>query len=116
VSIRVSLNKDSFHMMDESKFKLMKKTAFIINTSRGKVINEQHLISALKDKVIAGAALDVYEIEPISKSNPLTQMSQTILLPHIGSATFRTRSKMAEVAANNIVNFFNRKGIVHKIN
>ncbi len=116
VSIHVSLNKDSFHMIDESKFKLMKKTAFIINTSRGKVINEQHLISALEDKVIAGAALDVYEIEPISKSNPLTQMSQTILLPHIGSATFRTRSKMAEVAANNIVNFFNRKGIVHKIN
>jgi len=116
VSIHASLNKDSFHMIDESKFKLMKKTAFIINTSRGKVINEQHLISALKDKVIAGAALDVYEIEPISKSNPLTQMSQTILLPHIGSATFRTRSKMAEVAANNIVNFFNRKGIVHKIN
>jgi len=116
ISIHVSLNKDSFHMIDESKFKLMKKTAFIINTSRGKVINEQHLISALKDKVIAGAALDVYEIEPISKSNPLTQMSQTILLPHIGSATFRTRSKMAEVAANNIVNFFNRKGIVYKIN
>jgi len=116
VSIHVSLNKDSFHMIDESKFKLMKKTAFIINTSRGKVINEQHLISALEDKVIAGAALDVYEIEPISKSNPLTQISQTILLPHIGSATFRTRSKMAEVAANNIVNFFNRKGIVYKIN
>jgi glyoxylate reductase len=116
VSIHVSLNKDSFHMIDESKFKLMKKTAFIINTSRGKVINEQHLISALKDKVIAGAALDVYEFEPISKSNLLTQMSQTILLPHIGSATFRTRSKMAEVAANNIVNFFNRKGIVHRIN
>jgi len=116
VSIHVSLNKDSFHMIDESKFKLMKKTAFIINTSRGKVINEQHLISALEDKVIAGAALDVYEIEPISKSNPLTQMSQTILLPHTGSATFRTRSKMAEVAASNIVNFFNRKGIVHRIN
>ena len=116
VSIHVSLNKDSFHMIDESKFRLMKKTAFIINTSRGKVINEQHLISALEDKVIAGAALDVYEIEPISKSNPLTQISQTILLPHIGSATFRTRSKMAEVAANNIVNFFNRKGIVHRIN
>ena len=116
VSIHVSLNNDSFHMIDESKFKLMKKTAFIINTSRGKVINEQHLISALRNKVIAGAGLDVYEIEPISRSNLLTQMSQTILLPHIGSATFMTRSKMSEVAANNIVNFFNRKGIVHKIN
>jgi glyoxylate reductase len=103
-------------MIDESKFKLMKKTAFIINTSRGKVINEHHLISALRNKVIAGAALDVYEIEPIFRSNPLTQLSQTILLPHIGSATFITRSKMSEIAVNNIVNFFNSKGIVHKVN
>jgi glyoxylate reductase/gluconate 2-dehydrogenase len=116
VSIHVSLNKDSFHMIDESKIKLMKKTAFIINTSRGKVINEQHLINALRNKVIGGAGLDVYESEPISRSNPLTQFPQTILLPHIGSATFMTRSKMAEVAANNIVNFFNGRGIVHKIN
>lgn len=116
VSIHVSLNKDSFHMIDESKFKLMKKTAFIINTSRGKVVNEHHLISALRNKVIAGAALDVYEIEPIFRSNPLTQLSQTILLPHIGSASFITRSKMSEIAVNNIVNFFNSKGIVHKVN
>lgn len=116
VSIHVSLNKDSFHMIDESKIKLMKKTAFIINTSRGQVINEQHLIRAIRNKVIAGAGLDVYESEPISRSNPLTQFAQTVLLPHIGSATFKTRSKMAEVAANNIVNFFNGRGIVHKIN
>jgi glyoxylate reductase len=116
VSIHVLLNKDNFHMIDESKIKLMKKTAFIINTSRGKVINEQHLINALRNKVIGGAGLDVYESEPISRSNPLTQFAQTILLPHIGSATFMTRSKMAEVAANNIVNFFNGRGIVHKIN
>lgn len=116
VSIHVSLNKDSFHMIDESKIKLMKKSAFIINTSRGQVINEQHLINALRNKVIGGAGLDVYESEPISRSNPLTQFAQTVLLPHIGSATFKTRSKMAEVAANNIVNFFNGRGIVHKIN
>ena len=116
VSIHVLLNKDSFHMIDESKIKLMKKTAFIINTSRGQVINEQHLINALRNKAIAGAGLDVYESEPISSSNPLTQFAQTVLLPHIGSATFKTRSKMAEVAANNIVNSFNGRGIVHKIN
>lgn len=116
VSIHVSLNKDSYHMIDESKIKLMKKTAFIINTSRGQVINEQHLINALRNKVIGGAGLDVYETEPISSSNPLTQFAQTVLLPHIGSATFKTRSKMAEVAANNIVNFFNGRGVVHKIN
>ena len=115
VSLHVSLNKKSFHMIDESKFKLMKKTAFLINTSRGKVINEQDLINALRNNLIAGAGLDVYENEPISTSNPLTQMPQAILLPHIGSATFLTRSKMAEVAANNIVNFLIGKGIVHKI-
>lgn len=116
VSIHISLNKDSFHMIDESRIKLMKKTAFIINTSRGKVINEHDLIRALRKKLIAGAGLDVYENEPISKSNALTQLPQTVLLPHIGSATFITRSKMAEVAANNIVNFFKGNGIVHKIN
>jgi glyoxylate reductase len=116
VSIHVSLNKDSFHMIDKSKIKLMKKTAFIINTSRGKIINEQDLVRALRNKTIAGAGLDVYETEPISRSNPLTQLPHTVLLPHIGSATFMTRSKMAEVAANNMVNFFNGKGIVHKIN
>jgi lactate dehydrogenase-like 2-hydroxyacid dehydrogenase len=116
VSIHISLNKDSFHMIDESKIKLMKKTAFLINTSRGKVINEQDLIRAIRNNTIAGAGLDVYEREPISRSNPLTQLPQTVLLPHIGSATFMTRSKMAQVAANNIVNFFYGRGIVHKIN
>ena len=115
VSIHISLNKSSFHMIDESKIKLMKKTAFLINTSRGKVVNEQHLIKALKDKQIAGVGLDVYEDEPISTSNPLTHSPQTVLLPHIGSATFRTRSKMAEVSANNIVNSLIGKGTVYKI-
>jgi glyoxylate reductase len=115
VSLHVSLNKSSFHMIDESKFKLMKKTAFLINTSRGKVINEQHLIKAIKNKKIAGAGLDVYEDEPISASNPLISLPQTVLLPHIGSATFRTRSKMAEVSANNIVNSLIGKGTVYRI-
>lgn len=115
VSLHVSLTKSSFHMIDESKFKLMKKTAFLINTSRGKVINEQHLIKAIKNKKIAGAGLDVYEDEPISASNQLISLPQTVLLPHIGSATFRTRSKMAEVSANNIVNSLIGKGTVYRI-
>jgi phosphoglycerate dehydrogenase-like enzyme len=102
-------------MIDESKIKLMKKTAFLINTSRGKVVNEKHLIKALKDKLIAGVGLDVFEDEPISSSNQLINLPQTVLLPHIGSATFRTRSKMAEVSANNIVNSLIGKGTVYKI-
>lgn len=115
VSIHASLNKSSFHMIDESKINLMKKTAFLINTSRGNVVNEKHLIKALEDKQIAGVGLDVYEDEPISVSNPLIHLPQTVLLPHIGSATFRTRSKMAEVSANNIVNSLIGKGTVYKI-
>lgn len=115
VSIHVSLNKSSFHMIDESKIRLMKRTAFLINTSRGKVINEQHLIKALKYKLIAGVGMDVYEDEPISTSNQLIHIPQTVLLPHIGSATFQTRSKMAEVSANNIVNSLIGKGTVYKI-
>jgi glyoxylate reductase len=115
VSIHISLNKSSLHMIDESKIRLMKRTAFLINTSRGKVINEQHLIKALKDKQIAGVGLDVYDDEPISTSNPLIHIPQTVLLPHIGSATFQTRSKMAEVSANNIVNSLIGKGTVYKI-
>ena len=115
VSIHASLNKSSFHMIDESKINLMKKTAFLINTSRGNVVNEKHLIKALEDKQIAGVGLDVYGDEPISVSNPLIHLPQTVLLPHIGSATFRTRSKMAEVSANNIVNSLFGKGTVYRI-
>jgi phosphoglycerate dehydrogenase-like enzyme len=73
----------------------MKKTAFLINTSRGQIIYERDLIKALKNKWISGAALDVYEKEPISSSNPLLRMKNVIILPHIGSATYQVYSDIS---------------------
>ncbi len=81
----------------------MKKTAFLINTSRGKIINEKDLVIALKRKMIAGAGLDVFQKEPINSKNPITKMNNVILMPHSGSATVETRKKMAEIAIKNLV-------------
>ena len=104
IVICCSLNKDSFHIIDIEKIKNMKKTAFIINTSRGKLIKEKDLVFALKKKYIAGAALDVFEEEPIKQNNPLIKMKNVILRTHIGSASYDTRRKMSELAATNIIN------------
>lgn len=83
--------------------KKMKKTSFLINTSRGKIINEKDLVTALKRKMIAGAALDVFQKEPISSDNPIVKLDNVILMPHSGSATVETRKMMAEIAVKNLV-------------
>jgi glyoxylate reductase len=107
LSIHANLNKHSFHFFNEAKFRKMKNTAFVINTSRGQIIDQRALIKALRNRWIAGAGLDVYEKEPICSSNALLRMNNVIILPHIGSATYQTRSKMAKVAAENLLNILN---------
>ena len=102
VSIHVPLWDSTHHLFDTNAFNLMKRTAYLINTSRGPVVNESALVQALKDGQIAGAALDVYEREP--KINPgLIKLKNVILAPHIASATIETRTKMANMAATNLV-------------
>jgi len=81
----------------------MKNTAFLINTSRGKVVNEKDLVTALKQKIIAGAGLDVFQIEPMNKNHPLTKLENIVLAPHIGSSTKETRNKMAEITIKNLI-------------
>jgi glyoxylate reductase len=103
VSIHTTLNSASHQLIDSTKLRLMKKTAFLINTARGQVVKEVDLIRTLKHNQIAGAGLDVFETEPLPESNPLFKMKNVVLLPHIGSATYQTRSKMAEVAARNLL-------------
>ena len=103
VSIHTTLNKQSRHLIDSSKIRLMKKTAFLVNTARGQIVNEYDLVRALKAGQIAGAALDVFEKEPLPRTSPLLKMKNVVLLPHIGSATYGTRSKMAKVAAKNLL-------------
>ncbi len=102
VTIHVPLFKSTRHLIGKKELGIMKKTAYLINTSRGPVIDERALVSALKKKQIAGAALDVYEKEP--RLTPgLTKLDNTILTPHTGSATIEARKGMSVAAARNIM-------------
>ncbi len=100
VSIHVALNDETRHLIDTPQFSLMKRTACIINTSRGPVINEKALVRALQDGKIASAGLDVYENEPQLEPE-LYDMPNVVIAPHLGSATIGTRTKMGNMAAEN---------------
>ena len=102
ISIHVPHTKETEHMFNANVFRKMKNTAFLINTSRGKVVNEKDLITALKKKTIAGAGLDVFEIEPIEKDSQLLRLENCLITPHIGSSTIETRKKMAEITMKNL--------------
>jgi len=90
-------------MIGERELRLMKRSAIFINGSRGKNVDEQALIKALKEQWILAAGLDVYEQEPIAKENQLLTLPNVVTLPHIGSATKETRDKMARLAADNLI-------------
>ena len=102
ISLHVPLDRSTEKLIDQDKLALMKHSAFLINTSRGKVIDERALVEALKLKKIAGAALDVFEGEP-HLPRELIEMENAVLTPHIGSASYETRKKMAELAVENCV-------------
>ena len=102
VSIHVPYTKETHELLNMKLLKKMKKTSFLINTSRGKIINETDLALALKRKIIAGAALDVFYNEPVNKKNPLTKIQNVVLSPHLGSSTVETRKKMAELTVKNL--------------
>lgn len=102
VTLHVPLLPSTFHLMDERRLKLMKKTAFLINTSRGPVVDEKALVKALQKKIIAGAGLDVFEFEPDISPELLT-MENVVLTPHTASATIEAREGMSVVAAENVI-------------
>jgi glyoxylate reductase len=103
-------------MINESKLKRMKNSAYLINTSRGQLVDEKGLIKALKNKWIAGAALDVFESEPLKANSPLIRMENVVLLPHIGSATYQVRSRMSEIAAQNIIEILQGRKTPYVVN
>ena len=102
ITLHTLLNEKTRHLINEQRLSMMKSTAYLINASRGPVIDEKALTEALKEKKIAGAALDVYEKEPATYPG-LTELENVVLLPHLGSATQETRNKMAEMAADNAI-------------
>jgi glyoxylate reductase len=102
VSLHVPLAAETRYLIDSEQLALMKPTAYLINTSRGPVVNEQALVAALQADRIAGAALDVYEHEP-ALTPGLALLDNVVLLPHVGSATLETRIRMADMAAQNLI-------------
>ena len=106
VSVHVPLMKETYHLVNEERLKLMKRTAFLINNSRGPVVDEKALYKALKERVIAGAGLDVFEQEPTPMGNLLLTLDNIVVAPHISSASYETRSRMAEMVAENLIAFF----------
>ena len=102
VSIHLPLTPETKHLIGEAQLAMMKKTAYLINTARGPIVDENALVAALKNGVIKGAALDVYENEP-KMAEGLAQLPNTVLTPHTASATEETRSVMSELAAKNII-------------
>jgi glyoxylate reductase len=101
ISLHPALNDETRHMMGARQFALMKRTAFLINTSRGPVIDEKALVQALTEGRLAGAGLDVYEHEPKIERALLT-MNNVVLTPHLGSAVMELRERMAHVVVDNI--------------
>ncbi len=105
LTIHVDLNPSSRGILGPEEFDKMKPTSLVVNTSRGPVINESALIDALRDGKIGGAALDVFETEPTPLDNPLLSMPNVLVTPHIASASWETRRKMAVRSTGNVLSY-----------
>ena len=117
VSLHCPLTESTKHMINKETLKLMKPSAFIINTSRGALIDEAALIEVLKNGKIAGAGLDVQETEPPKETSPLYTMENVLLTPHMGWKGLETRQRLVSILADNIKNFLagNPKNVVSEV-
>jgi glyoxylate reductase len=113
VSLHTPLTPETRHLMGAEQFKRMKKTAYLINTARGGVVDQVALREALEAGEIAGAGLDVTEPEPLPADDPLLTAPNLLVVPHVGSATFRTRSRMADMAVDNLLAALAGKDMPH---
>ncbi|MFX1486094.1 MAG: NAD(P)-dependent oxidoreductase, partial [Promethearchaeota archaeon] len=109
VTIHTPLTERTRRLFGEREFKAMKRTAYLVNAARGPIVDEAALAKALQEGWIAGAALDVFEEEPISQKSPLLKLANVVLVPHIGSASVETRTRMAIMVAENLLKFFRGK-------
>jgi glyoxylate reductase len=102
ISIHTPLTPETRHLIDQRALARMKRSAYLINTSRGPVVDEEALAWGLRERLIAGAALDVFEREPEVHAN-LLDLDNVVLAPHLGSATRETRTAMADLAVSNVL-------------
>lgn len=103
VTLHVPLLDSTYHLINEERLKLMKKTAILINAARGPVVDTEALVKALKEGWIAGAGLDVYEEEPLPKDHPLTKLDNVVLTPHIGASTVEAQMRAGVQVAEKVV-------------
>jgi len=116
ISVHSALNKETREIFNKDAFSKMKPSSIFINTARGGVHNEQDLIDALKNGTIWGAGLDVTNPEPMKTDNPLLEMENVCILPHIGSATIEARNEMSRMAAENIISYYKYNAVPNIVN
>lgn len=115
ISLHCPLTPETHHLIDAERLKIMKSTAYLINTARGPVVEEKALLEALKAGTIKGAALDVFEFEP-KMSEELLGLNNVVLTPHIGSATLETRTIMTKACVKHLIDYFDGKTPTHVVN
>jgi glyoxylate reductase len=103
VTLHTYLSPETYHLFGDRQFKMMKPNAILVNTARGQIVDPEALFRALRDKTIAGAGLDVTEPEPIPIDSPLLGLDNLVITPHIASASYQTRTRMAIMAAENLL-------------
>ncbi len=103
VTLHVPATPETRHLIGAAELERMKPTAYLVNAARGSVVDQRALATALRDRRIAGAGLDVFDPEPIAADDPLLQLENCVLMPHVGAATQRTRQRMSELAARNLL-------------
>src|SRR4030095_4744540 len=109
ISIHLKLSPESRHLLNEARLRLMKKSAYLVNTARGAIVDETALVKILKENVIAGAALDVFVEEPLPKNHPLLELDNVVLTPHLGWPTDSGFAGFAENAVTNILDYMDGK-------
>jgi len=111
ISLHCPLTSDNKHFVNSAKINLMKRSAFLINTSRGLLVNEEDLAHALNAEKIAGAGLDVLSVEPPADTNPLLTAKNCIITPHIAWATIAARQRLMDIAVRNLKSYLNGKPV-----
>ena len=109
VSVHLKLSEQSKNLLNEARLRLMKKSAYLVNTARGAIVDETALVKILQEKAIAGAALDVFVEEPLPRNHPITQLDNVVIAPHLGWPTDSGFEGFAENAVENILDYMNGK-------
>ena len=116
VSVHAPLTPETRHLIGAEQFAKMKRSAVFVNTARGPIVDQRALHEALRDRTIAAAGIDVFEAEPLPLDDPLLTLDNAVLLPHIGSASIATRTRMAVLAAQNLAAGLRGEPLLHPVN